>query len=151
MSIKNILLSLTTVFVLLANTVFAAGHSTIPVGVSGYDLVSYHQSSGPVSGNGHHVFEHDGVTYLFSNTENKALFAASPSKYLPAYGGYCAFGASLGKKFYGDPKVYTIVDNKLYLNLDNKIKGMWSKDIPGSIAEADKLWPSIKNVAASKL
>lgn len=151
MNVKNILLSLTTVFALFANAVSAADNSTIPVGVSGYDLVSYHQASGPVSGNGHHLLEHEGVTYLFANGENKEKFAKSPAKYLPAYGGYCAFGASLGKKFYGDPKVYKVVDNTLYLNLDKKIQAMWSKDIPGSIATADKLWPSIKNVAASEL
>jgi hypothetical protein len=46
----------------------------------------------------------------------------NPEKYVPAYGGYCAFGISVGKKFIGDPEVWRIVDGRLYLNLDTGIQ-----------------------------
>lgn len=113
------------------------------VGAAGYDLTSYFTQEKPQRGNGHHVAMVDGVTYLFASDDNKKMFEASPSKFLPQYGGYCAFGASIGKKFVADPDVYDIVEGKLYLNLDSKIRGLWSADIPGRIKTADANWKTI--------
>lgn len=124
-------------------------HST--VGVQGYDLTSYHTGSKPLPGNGNHVVTHSGVNYLFANADNKKAFEGSPGKYLPAYGGYCAYGAAVGKKFIGDPNVWEVVDGQLYLNLDNKIKGIWSKDIPGNIEKANANWTQIRNKKPSEL
>jgi YHS domain-containing protein len=121
------------------------------VGVQGYDLVSYHEGGKPQRGNGNHLVEHHGITYQFVNEENKDKFAKDPHKYLPAYGGYCAYGVAVGKKFVGDPDVWKIVDNKLYLNLDNKIQGIWNKDISGNIQKAESHWTQIKNKKASDL
>lgn len=111
---------------------------------SGYDLVSYHQETGPVRGSGYHVAHHNEVAYLFANEENKTIFEANPEKYLPAYNGFCAYGVALGKKFHTDPTVYEIVEGKLYLNLDNGIQKEWSKDIPGNIVKADENWKSLQ-------
>ena len=84
-------------------TAFAANDANSVTGVSGYDLVAYHTVGRATKGNGHNVSVHDGVTYLFSDAENKKAFDANPKKYLPAYGGWCAFGVSVGKKFVSDP------------------------------------------------
>jgi YHS domain-containing protein len=121
------------------------------VGVQGYDLVSYQTSEKPLRGNGNHIVEHHGITYQFVNEVNKDKFAKNPHKYLPAYGGYCAYGVAVGKKFVGDPDVWKIVDNTLYLNLDNKIQGIWNKDISGNIQKAESKWGQIKNKKASDL
>ncbi len=121
------------------------------VGVQGYDLVSYRTSGTPQRGNGNHIVEHHGITYQFVNDENKEKFAKNPHRYLPAYGGYCAYGVAVGKKFVGDPDVWKIVDNKLYLNLDNKIQGIWKKDISGNIQKAESKWGQIKHKKASDL
>jgi len=121
------------------------------VGVQGYDLVSYHSNSGPRHGNGNHVLIHGGVSYLFATKANKKAFAKNPEKYLPAYGGFCAYGAAVGKKFVGDPTVWKVVDSTLYLNLDAKVQSIWNKDIPGNIAKADSNWTTIKNVPADQL
>ena len=122
------------------------------VAVQGYDLVSYQVGDGvPVRGNGHNVVTHKGVTYLFTNGKNKKAFKANPEKYLPAYGGYCAFGVTKGKKFVSDPLAYKVVDGKLYLNLDKKIQKRWLKDVPGNITEANSNWRSIKGTPAADL
>lgn len=147
----------------LALSVFALAIMIIPglaladsvtsslVGVQGYDLVSYHQSGEPQKGNGNNVASHGGVTYVFANEANKKAFEANPEKYLPAYGGYCAYGVAVGKKFVGDPLVYKVVGGKLYLNLDQKVAGIWEQDIPGNITKAETQWPNIKNTPADKL
>jgi YHS domain-containing protein len=122
-----------------------AGIANSIVGVQGYDLVSYRTNAKPLRGNGNHIVEHHGITYLFINKENQQKFANDPHKYLPAYGGYCAYGVAVGKKFVGDPDVWKIVGGKLYLNLDNKIQGIWNKDISGNLVKAETHWVKIKD------
>jgi len=151
MKIKQLFTSIIAAFALFVGTASAADHSTIAVAIGGYDLVSYHQSKGPKVGNGHNMVNYEGNTYAFVNAENKATFEANPTKYLPAFGGYCAYGASLGKKFYGDPLASTVVNGQLYLNLDSKVKSIWVKDRSANIVAANKLWPSIKYVPAAEL
>ncbi len=121
------------------------------VGAGGYDLTTYFSSEKPARGNGHHSAVVDGVTYLFTSEENKQRFQQAPEKYLPAYGGYCAYGASIGKKFTADPDVYDVVDGKLYFNLDSKIRGLWSKDINGYIKQANANWKAIEKKKPSDL
>jgi len=121
------------------------------VGVQGYDLVSYRSNEKPLRGNGNHIVEHGGITYLFINKKNQEMFASNPHKYLPAYGGHCAYGVAVGKKFVGDPDVWKIVDDQLYLNLDTKIQGIWNKDIQGNIQKAESQWNNIKDKKASDL
>ena len=119
--------------------------------VQGYDLVSFYTEKRPVVGNGHYVTDHEGAMYQFSSDENLALFEENPEAYLPAYGGYCAYAVTLGKKLVGDPEVARIVDGKLYLNLDVRVQDTWLKDVPGNIRKADKKWVSIKNKAPRAL
>ena len=148
---KKLIVSFVALFLMIAPSL-AQANSTMDstVGVQGYDLVSYH-SGKPLPGNGNHVVTYKGTNYLFSSAANKASFEKSPAKYLPAYGGWCAFGVGVGKKFIADPNVWEIVDGKLYLNLDNKVKNLWSKDIPGNISKADKQWMDIQNKKPSEL
>lgn len=146
---KTVILSL---FALMAfSTSSFAEVATSNVAVSGYDLVSYHNAKRPLRGNGHFVAYRNGTTYMFASQENLDAFNADPEKYLPAYGGYCAFGVSVGKKFVGDPEVWRLVDGKLYLNLDANIQSLWLEDVPGRIKTANKNWKDIRNKAAASL
>ncbi|KTC80292.1 hypothetical protein Lche_2312 [Legionella cherrii] len=137
-------------FFLLPFSAKAATDSSISlVGDQGYDLVSYQQKSGPVRGSGNHVVMYHGIAYIFATQENKKAFAANPEKYLPAYGGYCAYGVASGHKVISDPLAWKIVDGKLYLNLNKQIQAIWVKDIPGNIKKADEQWSQIKDKDAS--
>ena len=124
-------------------------HST--PGISGYDPVAYFTESKPVKGSGYHVAEHQGVTYVFASKDHKEMFEANPEKYVPAYGGYCAYGVAVGKKFVSDPEAWKIVQGKLYLNLDKDIQSKWAKDIPGYIKKSEANWKKIKDKAPSAL
>ena len=150
-NLKSLVLSFLLVLTQSAGLAWAADVSTSLTAVSGYDLVSYQHSKKPLRGNGHYLVEHEGATYLFSNRENQEIFQANPEKYLPAYGGYCAFGVSVGKKFVGDPEVWRVVDGRLYLNLDVDIQSQWLKDVPGRIKKADSAWQKIRNTAPASL
>lgn len=151
MNFKRLVIALLMWFGLVASAHAAVDTSVSTTGVQGYDLVSYQTNKRPLKGNGHFVSIRDGVAYQFINEENKKLFDLDPDKYLPAYGGYCAYGVSVEKKFIGDPEVWRIVDGKLYLNLDMNIQKEWLKDVPGRIKTANVNWKKIRNTPADKL
>lgn len=128
---------------LMASNAFSGDYSFSSVGVGGYDVVAYHTEGKAVRGTGFHAARHDGVTYLFTSRENRDKFLDNPNRYLPEFGGYCAFGASVGKKIYADPTVWQIVDGKLYLNVDSKIQKKFESDLSGNLAKAYANWPKI--------
>lgn len=144
MKLGKSILALAALISLSANVMANEFTNSVPA-VQGYDVVSYQTGKRPVRGNGHFTAVHNGATYLFSSSANQKLFEQSPEKYVPAYGGYCAFGVSVGKKFIADPEVWRIVDGRLYLNLDTAIQADWLKDVPGRIATADRNWKEIKD------
>lgn len=146
----NIKVLVTLLMIFISTLTFAEDNYSTPA-LRGYDAVSYHSIGRPVMGNGSNVSTYKGQTYLFITQENKNTFDKNPEKYAPAYGGWCAFGVGASKKFHGDPLVWEIVNGKLYVNLNNKIKGLWIKDIAGQIKKADKVWPTIKDKPVSTL
>lgn len=111
--------------------------------VGGYDTVAYHTQKAAVPGTAEHVATWKGATWRFATRENRDLFIASPEKYAPQYGGYCAFAVASGGKSPGDPKVWSVVDGKLYLNLSKGVQSLWDKDRPGFISKADQRWPQL--------
>ncbi len=147
------MLRLIAVLMLVAsvNFVLAEDYSHCTVGAQGYDLVSYHTGKKPLRGNGNHLAVYKKVAYLFVNKNNKETFERNPQKYIPAYGGYCAFGVSVGKKFVGEPDFWKVADGKLYLNLDTKIQAMWNKDVTGSIKKANSQWQKIQTANPKNL
>ncbi len=147
---KNLLAILTTLSLLFANVATAADNFALPA-ISGYDVVSYFTKNEAVKGNGFNTSEHDGQTYIFSSKENKELFDKNPTKYLPEFGGWCAYGASLGKKFHVDPTIFEVVDGKLYLNLNSDIQKKWEAEKTKNIETAHTKWPNIKDKKASDL
>jgi len=83
--------------------------------LKGYDVVSYFKNM-PKKGNSKIIYNYDGVTYQFTSQEHLNMFKSNPEKYLPKYGGYCAYAiAKKGKKVNVDPETYEIRDGKLYL------------------------------------
>ena len=119
--------------------------------IRGYDPVAYFTEGRPVPGRADISMEYDGAKYLFSSTANRDAFNADPEKYVPQYGGYCAFGVAMRKKFDIDPSSWRIVDSKLYLNLNPSILEQWSADTKGYIKKSEKYWPQISGKAPSEL
>lgn len=115
------------------------------VTLKGYDTVGYFTQGKPVKGSKQYEYEWMGAKWHFSSAENRDLFAKNPEKYAPQYGGYCAYAVSQGVTADIDPEAWKIVNGKLYLNLSQSVAKIWSKDIPGYIAKADKNWPTLRD------
>ncbi len=117
----------------------------------GFDPVSYFADGEPKAGEINITAVHKGATYRFASDANKAKFEADPEAYAPAYGGYCAFGTAMGFKFDGDPAVWKIVDNKLYLNLSKAVQTRWESEEPEFIKQADANWVKIEDQSPESL
>jgi len=128
---------------LIATNAFSGQYTHSVVGVGGYDVVAYHTQGKATRGTGFHAADYEGVTYLFTSKQNRTQFLKNPDKFVPQFGGYCAFGAAMGKKLYADPTVWKIVDGKLFLNVDSKIQKKFEKDLSGNITKAKANWPKL--------
>lgn len=113
-------------------------------GLDGYDPVAYFTDGKPVKGTAALTADYKGEKYQFATAQNRDAFVAAPEKYLPQYGGYCAWAVAQNQLAPGDPKVFKVVDGKLYLNVNRDVANRWEKDIPGFIRAADANWPKLK-------
>ena len=119
--------------------------------VHGYDVVAYFENGQPEVGRAKYSTVYNGATYRFSSEETLDTFEDEPEKYVPQYGGYCAYGVAVGAKFDGDPRLWRIVDGKLYLNLNEDIQETWEKDVPGYINKGDRNWKKIASLTPEEL
>lgn len=87
------------------------------IALQGYSPVSYLDLGIAQKGLKECKSTYDGLVYYFTNEEQKKSFEANPTKYLPQYGGYCAFGVSVGAKFRVDPNKFVVKDGKYFLFL----------------------------------
>lgn len=115
------------------------------IAIQGYDPVAYFTEAKPVKGTKKFSFKWNNAPWLFSSQQNLDSFRLNPEKFAPQYGGYCAYGMSEGHKAPTEPGAWTIVDGKLYLNYNFKVKEMWIKDPGKRIDDANKNWPLVKD------
>ena len=116
-------------------------------GVSGYDVVSYFNSN-PNKGSTKYILKHDGVFYRFESETNLDKFKRDPLKYIPQYGGWCAYAmATTGEKVKVNPKTFDIRNGKLYLFYDAYFSNTyedWIKEGPEKLlVRADENWKKI--------
>ncbi|TMM59104.1 hypothetical protein FEE95_06630 [Maribacter algarum] len=101
------------------------------IALEGYSPVSYLDLGLAQRGNKAYKSEHQKMAYYFTSAEQKATFDKNPDKYLPQYGGFCAFGIYAGAKFRVDPNKFIVQDGKYYLFLNNvelDAKQLWLVD-----------------------
>lgn len=115
---------------------------------NGYDVVSYFLNSA-VNGSTKYQATYDGAKYRFSSKKNLDTFKTNPKKYLPEYGGWCAYAmADKGEKVTINPKTFEIRNDKLYLFYNaffNNTYESWLEESPTKlIKKADASWSKIK-------
>ncbi len=144
---KSLLIALVSLLAFSTSTVIAADITNVAgasgIAVNGYDCVAFFTEGKPVNGNPEISFKHHGAVYFFASKENKAKFEKDADKYAPQFGGYCAFGVSVGALFPIDINTWQIIDGKLYINLNPDIKKLFDKDHAANLAKAVKNWPDL--------
>lgn len=96
--------------------------------IDGYCPVAYFLADKPLKGDSKFSSVYQGKKYLFVSADAQKEFESNPDKYIPAFGGACAYGMSVGEKFPVDPTNFKIVDGNLLLFLKNDetdAKDLW--------------------------
>lgn len=135
-----------------AQTAFAADEYNVSTGTTlsgagialrGDDAVALATGLDVTPGHAKYTVERDGVAYYFSSEKTMKAFAADPERYMPKYGGFCAFGVAIGKKLDAAPRFADIVDGKLYVFLNEVAFAKYKEDKAGTLAKAEKNWPAM--------
>ncbi|GGD21866.1 YHS domain-containing (seleno)protein [Hyunsoonleella pacifica] len=138
-------------FITLSTTVFSQTidyNTKKGFAANGYDVVAYFTNE-PKEGIKKFKTIFNNINYKFSSEENLKLFLEHPEKYIPQYGGYCAYAVALkSDKVSINPKSFLIKDEKLYLFYNawgtNTLE-LWLKDNHNKLTEmADNNWDKIK-------
>ena len=116
----------------------------------GYDVVSYFEEKKPVEGKNKFTTTYDGAKFRFSSEKHLKIFTENPKKYVPQYGGYCAYAvAERNTKMYIDGEAYEIRDGKLYLFYSSffgsKLEDWQEGDTKKLKVKADKNWEGLKH------
>jgi YHS domain-containing protein len=146
---RALLTAMITAPLLLSASMAFAGKAAVFTGVTegtgaaGYDVVAYQTENAATRGSEAIAADFEGVKYRFVSEANRAMFTADPARYVPAYGGYCAYAVAKGYTASADPEAFSVVDGKLYLNYSKSIQSEWQQDTAGYIASANGNWPAV--------
>lgn len=122
------------------------------VALHGYDPVAYRRLGKALKGRPKLDAPYGGVTFLFATDSNRALFQMDPKAYLPAYGGWCAYGMASGDFVDADPESFKILSGTahvFYKGFFGDRKKKWEKDEARLKKAADEHWKRL-NEAPSK-
>lgn len=140
-----------TIFLLIISTTFFAQEYNLKNGyiAQGYDVVSYFTNKKPLEGKKKYQTTFDGVKFQFSSEKNLQLFKTNPKKYIPQFGGFCAYAvAAKNSRKDIDPESYDIRDGKLYLFYNawfsNKKENWLEEDTPKLQQKAEQNWVELK-------
>lgn len=117
--------------------------STSEGAIRGHDPVSYFTSGSPAKGDKQFIYRYKNADWYFSSSENLEAFKTDPEKYMPQFGGYCAYAVSQNYTYETDPHAFTIVEGKLYLNYDKETSNAWNEKRDEYIKSANENWPEV--------
>ncbi len=118
------------------------------IAIKGYDVVAYFKDYKAIKGSKTNSVVYDGATFYFASKENQSDFENEPEKYLPQYGGWCAFAmAANNAQTTSDPNTFKIYNGKLYLFFNDFYQGTpfntiipWNADEVELREKADVNW-----------
>ncbi len=113
------------------------------IGLAGFDPVSFFEGNAPKNGSPMIRASYGGATYLFADEHSQSKFESNPERYTPQYGGFCAYGVSLGILLPVDITTAQVRNGKLYLNVNSEILEKFNQDFSGSVNQANKNWPKL--------
>ncbi|MFZ3358807.1 MAG: YHS domain-containing (seleno)protein [Xanthobacteraceae bacterium] len=113
--------------------------------IDGYDPVAFFTNGKPVIGSDEFELRSHGAVWRFANIGDRAAFAASPDVYMPRYGGYDPLGVAQGVAVAGNPNVWMITGEKLFLFYDAERRDRFAADPERLINLAERKWPSVLN------
>ncbi|MEO0513211.1 MAG: YHS domain-containing (seleno)protein [Planctomycetota bacterium] len=125
---------LTSTVLTAAFAAMLAGHALAQdLALDGNDPTSYFGSTGPAAGEASVEVEAEGVTFRFTDASAKRAFEANAERFEPVFGGHDPVALAAGKQVLGDPDVFSVVGERLFLFEDPAARVAFLKS-PGRVA-----------------
>lgn len=111
--------------------------------LAGYDPTSYFLDNKPLKGDPSLARTYQGATYYFVDAAHKNAFEKDPSKYVPQFGGFCGYAASIKKVSPVNPEIWQLVNGRLVLQHTPEAYRLFNQDVAGNNAKAESNWPGL--------
>ncbi len=123
----------------------AAIMSVEQVALEGYDPVAYFASGSAHKANGSYSYSYEGLNWYFESSDNLESFKADPAKYIPVFGGFCAYELADEELVYSKPEFWHIHNGQVYLFSRKSALEEWFRDMDTMILKAQAQWDALKN------
>lgn len=110
------------------------------VAMEGYDMTIFHTQKKAQLGDVRLNYKYGETNWFFTSSRNQKQFASKPQKFIPRFGGYCAYTMSKGFTYPPDPKVWHIDKRKIYFFKDEESKKIALEDWDNILENANMHW-----------
>jgi YHS domain-containing protein len=111
--------------------------------IDGYDPVAFFTDGQPVRGSADFELNYGGVIWRFCNSGNRDEFGARPDVYMPQFGGYDPLGVARGVAVAGNPNVWFISGERLFLFYNQERLETFAAAPHRVIGAAERKWPDV--------
>jgi hypothetical protein len=112
--------------------------------ISGFDPVAYFIDGAPIPGKDEFEHAFAGAVWRFRNEGNRGAFMIDPEVYMPRYGGYDPVGVARGVAVPGDPRLWLMRGERLYLFNTPEARDAFAGDVERLAAIADSKWIEVQ-------
>ena len=117
--------------------------------IDGFDPVSYFVDAAPKQGRPDLESHSGGATWRFYNAGNRAAFEQAPGIYAPRFGGHDPTAVARQAATPGNPLLWLISDERLYLFYSQEARSAFVKDPASAIEAAERNWPELRRTLVS--
>jgi hypothetical protein len=112
--------------------------------IAGFDPVAYFTDQQAIQGLPEFEAAESGAVWRFRNEGNRASFVSHPEVYGPQFGGYDPVDVGRGVTYAGSPRIWLIVDRRLYLFGREKSRDAFAANPVRFLKEAAARWPTLE-------
>jgi hypothetical protein len=117
-------------------------HTGLAIG--GFDPVAYFVEAEPMLGKGDFEYAMAGTVWRFRNEGNRAAFVDKPEVYMPRFGGYDPVAVARDVGVPGDPRLWLIVEDRLYLFYSPEARTTFADNVKTIVEAAGRSWPAVQ-------
>ncbi|MDB5624168.1 MAG: hypothetical protein JWR39_2731 [Devosia sp.] len=118
--------------------------------LGGMDPVSYFTEAQPERGRSDFEYEWSGAPWQFSSAANRDAFARAPQIYAPQFGGHSAMSMARGFLSEGDPAIYAVFKQRLYLFYSAGSREAFLLAPDAAAREAERHWAVLSKTLSSR-
>jgi hypothetical protein len=111
--------------------------------IGGVDPVAYFADGEVKIGRADLEFHYARAVWRFRNEGNRAAFKANPEIYMPRFGGYDPMAVARGTGAAGNPNVWLIENDRLYLFYSPESRKAFTDDSERAVDAAERRWPEV--------